>query len=161
MSVNAYGRFGDTDSGAASDSAVDGTRRPASQGGVDDALESSAAARLLEMTAGEVEKWRAEAEDEAAAIVASARIEAAEVVRAAGVEADRVISAARAAAGQTMNDARVQADRVRDETTALRNRADAEIAHLQRVESDHRHQLRQHLTEMLDRVDTPAEEDHS
>ena len=51
---------------------------------------SLAAARLLEKTAHETDRWRSEAREESAAIVADARKEAAALVQAARDEASRV-----------------------------------------------------------------------
>jgi hypothetical protein len=53
-----------------------------------------------------------------------------------------------------VNDARVEAYRVREETTGLRKRHDEEIAHLQQVASEHKEQLRRHLTDMLEQVES-------
>jgi hypothetical protein len=104
---------------------------------------SPSAARLLEMTARDTEQWRAEARSEAEAVVAAAR-----------EEAERIREAARGEAAETVNDARVEAYRVREETTGVRKRHDEEIAQLQQVASEHKEQLRRHLTEMLDRVES-------
>jgi len=130
MSTNAerhgdpYSRTGDRSGAAIERPAV----RPS---GLDDGQDGSAAARLLEMTARETDRWRSEARTESDATVADARKEAAELVRAAHAEADRV----------------------RQETTALRERHEEDIARLEQVATDTREQLRQHLTEMLARVD--------
>ena len=115
---------------------------------------SSAAARLLAMTAHETDQWRSEAKSEAAAVVAGAREECAKLVRAAREEAERLVASARDEAAQTVNDARVEAYRVREETTAVRKRHDEDIAHLQQVATNHIEQLRHHLADMLDRVNS-------
>ncbi|WP_243059595.1 hypothetical protein [Nocardioides sp. SR21] len=114
----------------------------------DDGADSSlAAARLLEMTARETDQWRADAKSEAA-----------EIVRAARDEAERLVTAAREEAERTTNDARVEAYRVRQETTDSRRRQDEEIAQLQATATEHREQLRRHLTDMLGRIDaTPGD----
>jgi cell division septum initiation protein DivIVA len=126
--------------------------------GADDGQDGSAAARLLEMTARETDRWRSEARTESEATVAEARKESDELVRAARAEAERLVSSAREEAAQTTNDARVEAYRVREETTALRKRHDEDIARLEKVAADTREQLREHLTEMLARVeDTPGD----
>jgi cell division septum initiation protein DivIVA len=132
------------------------TARPAApRGGADGVPSSSAAAtRLLEITARETEQWRSEAKSEAATIVAGAREEAAELVRAAREEAENLVASAQDKATQTLNDARVEAYRVREETTAVRNRHEADVAHLQHVATEHREQLRRRLTDMLDLVDS-------
>jgi vacuolar-type H+-ATPase subunit H len=149
---------------------------PSAPSGADEGQDSSqAAARLLEMTARETDRWRAEAKDEAAATVASARDEAAttlagardeagatvaaarqeaaELVRAAREEADRLVTAAREQAEQTVNDARVEAYRVREQTTAVREQHDEDVARLQQLASEHREKMRHHLTAMLDQVE--------
>lgn len=95
---------------------------------------SPSAARLLEMTARETDRWRSEARDESAAIVQAARD-----------EAERLVAAARKEAEQTTNDARVEAYRVRESTTRL-----------EQVETDTRERLRQHLTDMLAQVDATS-----
>jgi flagellar biosynthesis/type III secretory pathway protein FliH len=115
---------------------------------------SPSAARLLEMTARDTDQWRAEAKAEAEAVVAAARDEAATLVRDAREEAERLRESARSEAAETVNDARVEAYRVREETTGLRKRHDEEIAHLQQVASEHKEQLRRHLTDMLEQVES-------
>jgi len=158
MSINAHG-YGDPDSGTGGDTG-NGTARPAAprRDPEDVPDSSSAAARLLEMTAHETDQWRAEAKSEAAAIVAGAREEATTIVRAAGEEAERLVASARDEAAQTVNDARDEAHRVREATTAVRKRHDEDIAHLQQLATEHREQLRHHLTDMLDRIDsTPGD----
>jgi cell division septum initiation protein DivIVA len=115
--------------------------------------DSRAAARLLEMTAREIDRWRSEAEQEAAGIVAAGRDEAAGLVQAAREEAERLVGSARDEAARTVNDARAEAYQVRQEATAAREQHDAEIARLQGVEAEHRQRLRQHLTDMLGQVD--------
>jgi len=138
--------------GNTGDDATEDTRRGAAAAGRTD--DARAAARLLEMTAREIEQWRSQAQDEAAGIVASGREEAAELVRAARDEADRLVGSAREEAARAMDDARVEAYQVRKETTAVRESHEAEIARLQQVEASHRQRLRQHLTAMLDQVDS-------
>ncbi|GCD91485.1 hypothetical protein [Nocardioides sp. LS1] len=115
---------------------------------------SPAAARLLEMTARETDQWRSEARSEAATIVAGARDEAAELVRAAREEAEALVASARKEAAQTLRDARAEASRVQKETTASRERHEGVIADLQQAATEHREKLREHLTDMLDRVDS-------
>jgi cell division septum initiation protein DivIVA len=149
MSINAQS-YDDLHPGAGRESG-EGTEPSSS------ADSSPAAARLLAITARETDQWREEARSEAAAVVAGAREEAAEIVRAAREEAERLVSSAREQAAQTVNDARVEAYRVREETTAVRKRHDEEVAALQHLANDHRARLRQHLTDLLERVDaTPG-----
>ncbi|MDH2416286.1 hypothetical protein [Nocardioides sp. CER19] len=119
----------------------------------EDGTESQAAARLLEITARETDQWRSDARSEAAAIVADARNEAAAIVRAAREESERLVSSARDKGAEMTNEARVEAYRVRQETTALRKRHEEDVARLEQVATEHREGLRQHLTEMLGRVD--------
>lgn len=95
---------------------------------------SAAAARLLAITARDTDQWRAEARSEADAVVAAAREEAAEIVR-----------AAREAADKMTNDARVETYREREKATKIKQAAD-----------EHREQMRSHLTEMLERVESTA-----
>jgi cell division septum initiation protein DivIVA len=137
MSINEH-TFGDQHSDTA----------PASGDG------SQAAARLLEMTARETARWRADAKTEAAGVVAQARDEAARLVQTAHDEAERLMSSARDEAAQLLNDARVEAYQVRQQTTALREHHEADVAHLQQVATEHRERLRRHLTEVLAQVDS-------
>jgi vacuolar-type H+-ATPase subunit H len=150
MSISEH-TFGETYAGAGGDTGPDATRREAPPRAADG---SHAAARLLEITARETDQWRADARNEAAAVVADAREEAARLVAAARDEADRLVTSARDEATRTVDDARVEAYRVREETAAVRKSHDEDIAHLQQVAGEHRERLRQHLTEMLDRVDS-------
>ena len=138
----------------------------------DDATESGpSAARLLEMTARETDRWRAEAKEEAESVVAEARVEAtsivtearseaARMVREARIESERLREEAEKQAAETMNDARVDAYRVREEASGLRKKHEDEIAALRQVATEHKEQLRRHLAEMMERVEaTPAAED--
>lgn len=95
---------------------------------------SAAAARLLAITARDTDQWRAEARSEADAVVAAAREEAAEIVRAAREEADKIA-----------NDARVETYREREKATRIKQTAD-----------EHREQMRSHLAEMLERVESTS-----
>jgi cell division septum initiation protein DivIVA len=158
MSINEQ-TFGDPYASTGQDTArptpVRGGQDAAQDAAQDAGLDSSqAAARLLEMTARETDQWRAEAKGEAATIVAGAKDEAAGLVRAAREEAERLLATARQDAEKTVNDARVEAYRVREETTAVRKRHDEDVAHLQRVATQHRERLRQHLTSMLEQVES-------
>ena len=153
MSINAD-RYGDLYSESGGSTGV-GERPPTrSNGSSEGSHGSHAAARLLEMTGRETDQWRADARSEAAVIVTAARTESAELVRAAREEAERLVTAAREEAERTTSDARVEAYHVREETSAARRRHDEEIAHLRETATEHREQLRRHLTDMLDRVDS-------
>lgn len=103
--------------------------------GADSTTDGSAAARLLEITARETDQWRADARNEADAVVTAARRESEELLRAARAEAERVVA-----------DARAEAYRVREE-----------IAELEGVANEQRERMRRHLTEMLDRIDHPGQ----
>jgi cell division septum initiation protein DivIVA len=153
MSINAP-THDDPHSGTGGDTGDDSARPAAPRGGPDGVPNSSAATRLLEITARETDQWRSEAKSEAATIVAGAREEAASLVRAAREEAESLVASAQDKAAQTVNDARVEAYRLREETTAARNRHEADIAHLQHVATEHRELLRRRLTDMLDLVDS-------
>ena len=157
MSINAD-TYGDPYSESGSTTG-DGGRPPTRLNGSGDGSDGShAAARLLEMTARETDQWRADARSEAAVIVTAARTESAEIVRAAREEAERLVTAAREEAERTAHDARVEAHQVREETSAARRHHDEEIARLRETATEHREQLRRHLTDMLDRVDsTPGD----
>lgn len=150
MSIDAD-RYGDPYTRTGSPTGHDTVRPSAPLGGSDS---SQAAARLLEMTANETEQWRTDARSEAAAIVAEAHQESAALGQAAREEAERLVTSARDEAAKTTNDARVEAGRVREETIAYRSSHDEEIARLQQVATEHRQRLRNHLTEMLDQVDS-------
>jgi cell division septum initiation protein DivIVA len=117
--------------------------------------DSPSAARLLAMIARETDEWRADAQRDAATIVAGARQEAAALVRAAREEAERLVAAAREESAHTVNEARVEAYRLREETKAARQAHDDDMAHLERLAAENRTQLRRQLTAMLDRVDAP------
>ena len=94
------------------------------------------AARLLEMTAREINQWRVDALAEATDIVAAAREEAGALVRAAQREVDGMMEAARRSTAQ----------------------AEAEVARIQQVAADHSQHLRRHLNDMLERIDSgPAQ----
>ncbi|KQW47259.1 hypothetical protein ASC77_12290 [Nocardioides sp. Root1257] len=132
----------------------DAAHPPAPRTGPDDVADPSpAAARLLEMTARETDRWRAEARVEVEGLLTDARAEAARLVRAAREEAEGLVSTAREEAAQETNAARVEAYRMREETSARRQQLDDEIARLEQVETEHRERLRLHLTDLLERVD--------
>lgn len=115
---------------------------------------SPSAARLLEMTARETDQWRADAKAEAAEIVAVARQEAETLLRTAQREADGMVEAARVESVKTIADANSSADGVRAESEKQRSFAEAEVARLQQVADDHAQHLRQHLNEVLSRLDS-------
>jgi cell division septum initiation protein DivIVA len=153
MSLNAD-RYGDPYSPTGG-TAGDATGRPPAPSGTDEgATGSVSAARLLEITARETDQWRSEARGEAATIVEEARREAAELVRAARAEAERVVTKAQEESAQATNGARVEAYRVREETTAVRRRHEEEVARLQQAATEHRELMRNHLTAMLEQVDS-------
>jgi cell division septum initiation protein DivIVA len=98
---------------------------------------SHSAAHLLEITARDAELWVAEARSEAAALVDKARAEAEALVA----------------------EARTEAARVRAELEEARRGSQAELAELERLATQHRDQLRRHLTDLLAQVSDPAPED--
>ena len=114
---------------------------------------SPSAARLLEMTARDTDKWRSDARAEAAEIVAAARAEADALVRSAQREVDGMVEAARLEAARTVDEAQAAADEVRTEAEKQRAQGETEVARLQQVAADHAQHLRRHLNEMLDRLD--------
>lgn len=110
---------------------------------------SPSAARLLELTARDTDRWRSEAKAEAAAIVAAAREEAQALVRAAQREADSHVEASRLEADRTLDEAKAAAEQVRVEAARQRIREETEVARLQQVAADHAQHLRQHLNDVL------------
>jgi len=102
---------------------------------------SQAAAHLLEMAARDAEQWRSEATTEAAALVDDARAEAERLVQAGREEAEALVDAARS-----------EAEQVRAEQEESARAHQAEVAELQRLATEHRGRLRQHLTDLLERV---------
>jgi hypothetical protein len=115
---------------------------------------SPSAARLLEMTARDTDQWRSDARAEAAEIVAAAREEADRLLRTAQREAGSMVDAARVEAERTVDEARATADGVRAESEKQRTQGETEVARLQQVAADHTQHLRQHLNDMLDRLDS-------
>ena len=134
---------------AADDRRDDPARRPVVPG-----QRSPSAARLLEMTARDTDQWRSDARAEAAEIVASARHEAETLLRTAQREAASMVEAARVDAARTGEEAHAAADGVRAEAEKQRAEAEAEVARLQQVATDHTQHLRQHLNDMLGRLDS-------
>lgn len=114
---------------------------------------SPSAARLLELTARETDQWRADAKEEAAAIVAAAHEEADELVRAAQRESERLLEDARLEAARTLDEARTTAEDERARTEAQRTQSAAEVERLQQVAAEHSDHLRQHLNDVLGRLD--------
>jgi cell division septum initiation protein DivIVA len=123
---------------------------------------SPSAARLLEMTARDTDQWRADARAEATNIVAAAREEAVALVRSAEQEAASMVETARLEAARTLDEAQATAEAVRTEADRQRAQSEAEVARLQQVAADHAQHLRQHLNDMLGRLDSvPAQtKDH-
>ena len=117
---------------------------------------SPSAARLLEMTARDTDQWRSDARAEAAQIVAAAREEADALVGSAQREVERMIDAARREAARTVGEARATAEDVRTTTEEQRAHGETEVARLQQLAADHAQDLRRHLNDMLDRLDTTA-----
>ena len=93
---------------------------------------SSAAARLLEIAARNADQLLTEAQAEADGMRASAREEADEL----------------------LTEARAEAERVRADLEQSRNEANDEIATLRETGQSHRDQMREHLHEMLAKVET-------
>jgi vacuolar-type H+-ATPase subunit H len=119
------------------------------------------AVRLLEMAARDTDQWRSDAKAEAAEIVAVAQREASAMVRSAQRAADTMVEAAKAEATRTVDDARATADEVLTVLSQRRAREEAELARLQQLAQDHAHHLRQHATDILDRLDAdPAQPRH-
>jgi cell division septum initiation protein DivIVA len=95
------------------------------------AADSSAAARLLEIAARNADQLLSEAQAEAEATKASARDEA----------------------DQLVTEARAEAERIRAELDQSRTQANDEIARLRETEREHRATMREHLREMLEKVE--------
>jgi F0F1-type ATP synthase membrane subunit b/b' len=114
---------------------------------------SPSAARLLEMTARDTDRWRSDARAEAAEVVASARHEAETLLRTAQREAANMVETARVDAARTGEEAQAAADGVRAEAEKQRAEAEAEVARLQQVAHDHAQHLREHLNDVLGRLD--------
>jgi cell division septum initiation protein DivIVA len=121
---------------------------------------SPSAARLLEMTARDTDRWRSDARAEAAEIVVAAREEAGALVRSAQREVESMLEAARREAARTVGEAQATAEDVRTRLEEQRTQGETEVARLQHVAADHAQYLRRHLNDMLDRLDSaPAEPD--
>jgi hypothetical protein len=107
------------------------------------------AAHLLEMAARDAELWLSEAKGEAAQVREVAREEAAQLV-----------ASARAEAEQLLVSARTEAEQVRAELEATKRHHEGRLAELERLATENRDHLRQHLSDMLGRVDAqhPADD---
>jgi cell division septum initiation protein DivIVA len=92
---------------------------------------SSAAARLLEIAARNADQLLTEAQ----------------------AEADEMRASAREEADELLTQARTEAERVRSELELSRTEANDEIAGLRETEQTHRDQMRDHLHEMLAKVE--------
>jgi cell division septum initiation protein DivIVA len=112
------------------------------------------AVQLLEMTARDTDQWRSEARGEAEAIVAAARHQAAALVSSAQAQAEELVTAARHEAERITQAAHREAAEVRDQLDTDRQRGEAQVAHLRELATDHADRLRDHLTEMLTRIDS-------
>jgi len=116
------------------------------------------AARMLELAAGTADQLVADARSEAESLVATAQAEADTILEASRTEADRV-------AAELVRHKKEQAAELdRERVTTLTGLADekaaleASIARLRQVQSDHRSQMRQHLTEQLSLLDATLPE---
>jgi cell division septum initiation protein DivIVA len=96
-----------------------------------DSSSATAAARLLEIAARNADQLLTEAQAEANEMKASARVEADEV----------------------LTEARTEAERVRSELEQSRTEANDEIAKLRDTEKAHRDRMRDHLHELLAKVE--------
>jgi len=119
---------------------------------------SQSAAHLMELTARATEQWRADAKDEAAALLAEAREQCAGLLRAAREEADQLVATARRTATKTTDEARAEAYQVREQTAAVRQAHERDVARLDQIATDHREHLRRHLTGLLDQVNAEPDQ---
>lgn len=113
----------------------------------------TSAPRMLELAAVTADRLVADARSEAAGLVSNARAEAEAILGASRTEADRVTAElTRTRAAQT-------AELDRERATAMGALAadkaglEAQIATLRQLQSDHRRQLRDHLTRQLSLLD--------
>lgn len=113
----------------------------------------SAAARMLELAASTADQLVADSQLEAESLVTTAQAKADAILEASRKEADQV------AAELTRNKEEQIATLDRERATALTGLAEekasleAQIATLGQLQSDHRDQMRQHLTEQLSLLD--------
>lgn len=119
---------------------------------------TSAVARMLELAAGTAEQLVADAEREADSLVTTARARADAILEASRREADQVAAElARSKEQQT-------AELDRERATAMAGLADeqaaleAQTVTLRQLLSDHRSQIRRHLTEQLALLDATEHE---
>ena len=119
---------------------------------------SSAAARMLELAAVTADRLVTEAEAEAESLVTKAQSRAEAIVETSRDEADRVA----AELARTREEQAAELDRERatalDGLTEEKAALEAQIASLRQLESDHRSQMRRHLTEHLSMLDTALPE---
>ena len=114
---------------------------------------TTAAARMLELAAVTADRLVSDAEAEAESLVATAQARAHEMAEASRHEADQV------AAELARTKAEQAAELDRERAMALAGLADEkaaleeQVATLRQMESDHRRQMRSHLTEQLSRLD--------
>jgi cell division septum initiation protein DivIVA len=114
---------------------------------------TSAAARMLELAAVTADRLVTDAETEAESLVTVAQARADAILEASRHEADQVA----AELARTKEEQAAELDRER--ATALAGFSDvkaaleAQIATLRQMESDHRSQMRHHLTEQLSLLD--------
>jgi cell division septum initiation protein DivIVA len=119
---------------------------------------TSSAARILELAAVTADRLVADAGTEADSLVTSARAEADAILAASRMEANQV------AAELARNKREQSAELDRERATALAGLADekadleAQIATLGQLQSDHRSQMRHHLTEQLSLLEATVPE---
>jgi cell division septum initiation protein DivIVA len=119
---------------------------------------TSAAARMLELAAGTADQLVADAQLEAESLVTTARARADAILEAGRTQAHKV------AAELTRSKEEQTAELDRERATAMAGLADeqaaleARIATLLQVQSDHRSQMRDHLTEQLSLLDATMPE---
>ncbi|GAA5119574.1 hypothetical protein GCM10023339_33540 [Alloalcanivorax gelatiniphagus] len=117
---------------------------------------SPSAVRLLEMTARDTDQWRADAQAEAAHIVATARDEADALARSAQREVETMVEAARLEAARVVDEARATAGDVRTKSEEQRARVEAEVARLEQLAANHAQHLRRHLNGVLKELDSDS-----
>jgi cell division septum initiation protein DivIVA len=137
----------------------DATAQPA-EPAVPTAVQDSSTSprRLLELAAVTADRLVADAHTEAESVVSSARAEADAILAASRTGADRIATEiARTRDEQTAELARERARALAglvEEKTAL----EEQIARLRQLQSDHRRQLRDHLSEQLSLLDAAVPE---
>jgi vacuolar-type H+-ATPase subunit H len=119
---------------------------------------TSAAARMLELAVVTADRLVTDAEEEAESLVTDAQARADAILEASRNEADQVA----AELARTKEEQAAELDRER--VTALAGLSDekaaleAQIATLRQMDSDHRSQMRHHLTEQLSLLDATLPE---